>query len=41
MGSDKLSWEASMSELFWFPSEKVVYSKRKDFAPKGEQILSF
>ena len=39
-GKYKLSREETLSEWFCLPSEKGVFSKRKEFAPFGEQILS-
>ena len=31
----------SLAELFLPPFSKEVYSKRKEFAPKGSKIFSF
>ena len=40
-GIDTLSREATLKEWFCLPSEKGVYSKRKEFAPFGSKFFPF
>ena len=39
--TDTLSREITFSKLFLLISEKGVYSKRKEFAPKGSKVFPF